>query len=162
MYLKCFGNLSNKFSKIAKRTPVFIVANGPSLDSDIEWLLANQGKAIIVSAGTAISALKAYGLKPDIHCEMERVMNTCNVLRSYYDEDYFKDIAFVGLNTVQPGIFELFNNPLSYKLKYSNELSNLYRKNKNSVQNELDCWSNWCRDILMIQSDQDNKILYSL
>mgnify|MGYP002206107640 CR=1 FL=1 len=104
--------LSNKFSKIAKRTPVFIVANGPSLDSDIEWLLANQGKAIIVSAGTAISALKAYGLKPDIHCEMERVMNTCNVLRSYYDEDYFKDIAFVGLNTVQPGIFELFNTRL--------------------------------------------------
>jgi hypothetical protein len=104
--------LASKTSKLAKNTPVFIVANGPSLDNDIEWLLANQDKAIIVSCGTAISALKQYGLKPDIHCEMERVMTTCKVLRSYYDEEYFKDIAFLGLNTVQPGIFELFNTCL--------------------------------------------------
>lgn len=58
-------------------------------------------------------------------------------------------------------ILNLLKNPLSKQLQYSNELSGQYKKNKDSVKNELDCWSNWCRDILMIQTNQDHQIIYS-
>ena len=58
-------------------------------------------------------------------------------------------------------ILELLKNPLSKQLQYSNELSSLYRKNRESVQNELECWSNWFRDILMIKTNQEKKIIYT-
>ncbi len=58
-------------------------------------------------------------------------------------------------------ILSLLGKPLSKQLEYSQKLSGQYKKNKDSVINELDCWSNWCRDILMIQTNQNHQIIYS-
>lgn len=93
-----------------KDVPVYLIANGPSLDKDIQWLMEHQGNAIIISCGTALSALYKYGLKPDFHCEMERGQVTHNVLASFYDEGFFSGITLLALNTVLPSVFAMFEN----------------------------------------------------
>ena len=75
------ANLNAKFPVLKKPElvknslndyPVFIVANGPSLDDAIEFLKNNQDNIIIISCGTALRALLSNNIKPDIHIEMER------------------------------------------------------------------------------------------
>lgn len=88
--------------------PVFLIANGPSLDAAKGFLIENRNKAIYVSCGTTISSLKKIGIKPDIHLEMERRYVTYEVLESVADPEYFKDIMMIGLNTVHPDVFGLF------------------------------------------------------
>jgi hypothetical protein len=93
-----------------KDVPVYLIANGPSLDKDIQWLMEHQGNAIIISCGTALSALYKYGLKPDFHCEMERCQVTHDVLASFYDKEFFSGITLLALNTVLPSVFAMFEN----------------------------------------------------
>ncbi|MEI5638179.1 MULTISPECIES: motility associated factor glycosyltransferase family protein [unclassified Pseudoalteromonas] len=93
-----------------KDVPVYLIANGPSLDKDIQWLIEHQDNAVIISCGTALSALYKYGLKPDFHCEMERCQVTHDVLASFYDEEFFSGITLLALNTVLPSVFAMFEN----------------------------------------------------
>ncbi|ATC81549.1 MULTISPECIES: motility associated factor glycosyltransferase family protein [Pseudoalteromonas] len=97
---------SEEFTNI----PVYLVANGPSLDKDIHWLIKHQDNAIIISCGTALSALYKYGLKPDFHCEMERCQVTHDVLASFYDKEFFSGITLLALNTVLPSVFAMFED----------------------------------------------------
>ena len=52
--------------------PAFVVAGGPSLDNDLEFLKTHQDAAIIVSCGTALSILLYAGITPDFQVEMEK------------------------------------------------------------------------------------------
>jgi len=90
--------------------PVFIIGNGPSLDSAAEFLKANHEKAIIISCGTTIGSLRKMGIKPDIHIEMERTRPVVEWLTSSTDQEYRRDITLLALNTVHPDVFSLFNN----------------------------------------------------
>ena len=55
------------------KCPICVVANGSSLDNDIEWLKQNQDNFIIISAGTAIRPLLSAGIHSDFHVEVERL-----------------------------------------------------------------------------------------
>jgi hypothetical protein len=103
-------------NKIATR-PVFIVANGPSFDSSVDFLQKNADKVIIVSCGTVLKALLANNIKPDIHVEMERTA----ALLPYIDvieeqqrssDIKLKDIQIVALNTVYTELLNRFKSPL--------------------------------------------------
>lgn len=106
--------------------PVFILANGPSLDSSIEFIKENRDKAFIISCGSTIGSLMKLGLKPDIHVEMERRYLTYEWLAETTTADYREGITFIGLNTLHPGVFELFENsymvmkPLDIGSRYCN------------------------------------------
>ena len=52
--------------------PVLIVGAGPSLDRDMPHLKALRERAIVVSCGTSIGILLKNGIRPDLHCEIER------------------------------------------------------------------------------------------
>nr|MDC2855947.1 DUF115 domain-containing protein [Ningiella sp. W23] len=94
--------------------PVYIVANGPSLDSAIEFLKTNQNNIIIISCGTALRALLSNNIKPDIHIEMERTagllewiesINRTSGLTTKLDE-----INIIALNTVYDNILKRFRS----------------------------------------------------
>ena len=53
-------------------THVFVVANGPSLDKDIEFIKKHRDKAIVIAAGTAFGSLYKNGIKADILIEIEK------------------------------------------------------------------------------------------
>ncbi|WP_409423658.1 motility associated factor glycosyltransferase family protein [Pseudoalteromonas sp. RW-H-Ap-1] len=117
------ANLKAKFPvlkkpELVKNTlrdhPVYIVANGPSLDSAIEFLKTNQNNIIIISCGTALRALLSNNIKPDIHIEMERTagllewiesINRTSGLTTKLDE-----INIIALNTVYDNILKRFRS----------------------------------------------------
>lgn len=129
------NNLKNKIKLLKNKKldelcniPVFVVANGPSLDEDIDFLRNNKDKSIIISCGTAIGALYKYDIKPDYHCEMERCLITRTVLDIIDDKSYFKGITLLALNTVHPSVFELFDNSVQ-AIKLGEAGSTLHQQN---------------------------------
>ena len=105
----------NKYPTLTKsknlNIPVCIVANGKSLEKNIEFIKKNQNSMIIISVGTAIKPLLNAGIESDFHIEQERI----DLLK-----DVLKDILpnyngyFVGANVVNPLIFKMAKKPLMY------------------------------------------------
>lgn len=112
-FLKKGGRIPSGYS----RTPVFIIANGPSLDDSISIIEKNKDKAIIISCGSAISALHKVGIKPDIHVETERTKIVYDFLVNLNDPDYLRDVLFLSTDVIHPDCASLFNrSALAFKL----------------------------------------------
>ncbi len=90
--------------------PTILVANGPSLDTQINFIKENQDKAIIISCGSALGTLYKLGVKPDIHVEMERCLNVSQLIEYGTDVEYTKSITLLCLNTVSPVVIDKFKN----------------------------------------------------
>ena len=88
--------------------PVFVVANGPSLDHCVDFLRANQKDIVIFSCGTALGSLAKAGIKPDFHVEMERTRPVVEWIETSTTPEFRKDIICLGLNTVHPDTYSLF------------------------------------------------------
>jgi hypothetical protein len=103
---------ANSFKNKLKNSPVFIVGNGPSLDSAIDFLQNNKNNIIIISCGTALKALLVNGIKPDIHIEMERTASLANfvevVERSAEITIKLNELNIIALNTVFDGLLKRF------------------------------------------------------
>ncbi|MCO4798658.1 MAG: motility associated factor glycosyltransferase family protein [Colwelliaceae bacterium] len=91
-----------------KDFPVFIVANGPSLDSDIERIKQEQGKAIIVSCNSATTALLSQDIVPDFHIALERTKATADFLSAHISEEHREKINLLVVNVMYPGTLDLF------------------------------------------------------
>lgn len=48
------------------RVPAIIVAAGPSLNKNVHLLRRAKGKAVIIAVGTAVAAVQAAGVEPDV------------------------------------------------------------------------------------------------
>jgi len=94
--------------RIIKDRPVFVVANGPSLDHCIEFLRTHQQEIIIFSCGTALGSLRKAGIKPDFHIEMERTRPVVEWIETSTTPEFREDIICLGLNTVHPDVYSLF------------------------------------------------------
>lgn len=64
------------------KTPICVVGSGPSLESNIDFIRANQDKMLIFSCGTALKVLKAHNIIIDFQIEIERVPYLSEVLQS--------------------------------------------------------------------------------
>ncbi|MDF2178310.1 DUF115 domain-containing protein [Aliiglaciecola sp. CAU 1673] len=103
-FMKNGTDLSKEFPD----TPVFLIANGPSLDTCIEHIRAHQDNAIVISMGTAITSLVKYGIVPDFHVELERTKLTFDVLNNYVDHEILKKVNLLTVNLLHPACHDLF------------------------------------------------------
>ncbi|MGE6294801.1 6-hydroxymethylpterin diphosphokinase MptE-like protein [Aeromonas media] len=94
------------------RTPIFIIANGPSLDQSIEVIKKNKDKVLIISCGSAISALHKIGIKPDIHVTVERTKIVYDFLSGLNDPDYLKDVILLTTDVTHPDCSALFGQSI--------------------------------------------------
>ncbi|MEE1672891.1 DUF115 domain-containing protein [Agarivorans aestuarii] len=123
----CHLMLNKKPQSIADKiadTPVFLVGNGPSLDQSVEVIKANQGKAIIVSCGTALKALYEVGIKPDFHAEVEQTNATTLWISQVPDKAWLKSISLLTVCGVHPNVMEMFKDSfMGMKLGESSSLA---------------------------------------
>lgn len=137
-------NIHNKVPMLKKiainnddltQVPVFIVGNGPSLDTLIDTIKRYQGKAIIISCGTGLSALYKYGIKPDFHCEQERTFPIAEQIEHYCPSTFLDDLVLLAPTTVHPAVFSKFkksimapkaNEPSTVLLLKDKELGDLF------------------------------------
>lgn len=92
--------------------PVFIVGNGPSLDQSIELLKQQKDKAIIISCGSALSALYKYGIEVDFHCEQERIFAVAEKIDYYAPKEYIEKQTLLTVSTVHPEVYKKFARAL--------------------------------------------------
>jgi len=101
--------LLSKTSKI--NAPICVVANGASLNNEINWLKQNQENMIIVSVGTSIRPLLKAGIHSDFHIEIERMEKLVEILKPSLEK---YNGYFVGASVINPKHFKIAKNPLMF------------------------------------------------
>ncbi|MCE2595594.1 DUF115 domain-containing protein [Motilimonas cestriensis] len=91
--------------------PVFICANGPSLDKNIALIKKFNSQIIVVSCGTALRALLKNDIVPDFHIEQERTATTYGIV-SALPHDVLKQINFLGSSILSPDVPSLFKRSM--------------------------------------------------
>jgi len=99
---------SNFKKNFIQYPPALIIANGPSLDKEIEFIKKNQGKFILFSCGSTLKTLYKNGITPDFHVEIERTKEVYDWLMNINDIEYFKKIDFLSLCYIYPKSAPLF------------------------------------------------------
>ena len=94
--------------RVVKDFPIFIVANGPSLDNDIEKIRQLREQVIIVSCNSATTALLAQGITPDFHIALERTKATADFLSAHISKADRQKINLLVLNVMYPETLDLF------------------------------------------------------
>ncbi|MFS0724049.1 motility associated factor glycosyltransferase family protein [Paenibacillus sp. 1P07SE] len=89
-----------------KGRPAFIVGNGPSLDGNAEHLLRAQGKALILTAESALQPCLRRGIIPDAVCVTERTPQVYHI--HFRDRELPQELAVAGLTLVDPRVPPLF------------------------------------------------------
>ncbi len=151
------GNVDNGMNLMVSHTnqdiipelnnfPLVIIANGPSLDKEIELLKSIQADVVIFSCNSASTALIQHGIVPDFHVALERTEMTYHFLRDYLPESAREKMNLLTTNVMHPSVSSLFpwsgfglkgnesatqliqmtqvmgNNPLTETLSYCNPL----------------------------------------
>ncbi|MGQ9631074.1 MAG: motility associated factor glycosyltransferase family protein [bacterium] len=90
--------------------PAFVVSSGPSLDKNAQVLKDVEGRAIIISVGSAIKPLLARGIRPDITVAVDA--NDFNI-KHLVDVDYegVEKICLVAEAMVHPEVFTKYRGP---------------------------------------------------
>ena len=91
--------------------PFCIVANGKSLEKNMEFIKKNKDSMIIVSVGTALKPLLKAGIESDFHLEQERTDMLIDILKDVLPN---YNGYFVGSNVVNEQVFKSAKNPLMY------------------------------------------------
>ncbi len=129
------ANPSEKLSYDDKEVPVFIVGNGPSLDSSIKAIKEWKEQAIVVSCGTTLQALHRHGITPDFHAEIEQNRSTFDWAVLIGDLDYLKNITLISCNGIHPDTCDLYKDVLiAFKEGESSTVSALNILGKENYQ----------------------------
>lgn len=86
--------------------PAFIVANGPSLDKNIQKLKDIKGRGLIICMESASIPLLKNGITPDVLAVIERIK--ASYIFHFQNICYPDDIALLGLAVADPRIFATF------------------------------------------------------
>jgi len=93
------------------KAPICVIANGASLNNEIEWIKQNQDNMIIVSVGTSIRPLLKAGIHSDFHIEIERMPKIVEILRPSLEE---YQGYFVGASVIDSEHFKIAKKPLMF------------------------------------------------
>ena len=119
-------NPDKKLSISNKETPVFIVGNGPSLDDCIDAIKASQGKAIVVSCGTALMTLYKNDIIPDFHAEIEQNRSTFDWVSRIGDFEFLQQVSLISCNGIHPDTCRLFKDVfIAFKAGESSTIASL-------------------------------------
>ncbi len=91
-----------------------IVGSGPSLDALLPILHEYRERVVVISCGTAISALANSGIEPDFHVEIERTEATCHMLDTPQTHAVLARTPLLGSAILFPGVFDLSPEPMIF------------------------------------------------
>jgi len=106
-----------------KDVPIIIVSTGPSLDKNIDLLKEAKGRALIISAGSALRPLLMRNIKPDFFAIIDPQDITYNQIKGYENIG----IPFIYLVTAASYTVSRYLGPklVAYYGKYNNSSEHL-------------------------------------
>lgn len=97
-----------KRPELSAASRIAVVASGPSLENDIEWLKANRERLVIMAAHSAVRVLMRNDIRPDFQCNLETEL-TEELLDKLSME---KDIPLLNYYKADPALIERFDRVL--------------------------------------------------
>ena len=94
--------------------PFIIIANGPSLDQSAPFIRAIQGRAIIMTAGTALESAIKLGIIPDFHAELENTAEICTAHQRPIIAPHIGKIRLIAPLSIDPAVPPRFLETLFY------------------------------------------------
>jgi hypothetical protein len=101
------------FDIFSNHSPVILVAPGPSLLTNIEWLKQNAHRFIVVSIGAAVKSLYKRNIKVDI---VTTVDPTIHIRDQFTDieKEYFDETLFIASSNTDPEVLDIFPKSNTY------------------------------------------------
>lgn len=97
-----------------REEPVFVVGSGPSVEEDLDFIVANADRAVIMSIGTGLRGLLDRGIYPDLHVELENSPIKADMVAATANDFDFKDVILVGSVTVDPKMTTYFKRAIFF------------------------------------------------
>lgn len=94
--------------RVSKQCKIAVVATGPSLENDLDWLKENQQNLIIFAVHSSVKILRKHGIKPDFQLNLDAIIKY-NFKQSL---ELFSDVPFVTDYKAPPHIIAEFDTPL--------------------------------------------------
>ncbi len=67
--------LLTKRPVLSKKSSIAVIASGPSLNNDLEWLKRNQDRLLIFAVHSSVRTLKQYGITPDLQFSLDTLLD---------------------------------------------------------------------------------------
>ena len=100
---------------IENNLPVVLVASGPSLNDQLDWLRQYQSSLNIVSAGSALGSLLRYGIQPTAAVFLERGSQVYDDLSDLLAENFsLKNITVLASSTIDPRVPVFFKRAVFF------------------------------------------------
>lgn len=100
--------LLTKRPKLSKKSSIAVVASGPSLSNDLQWLKKNQNNLLVFSVHSAVRILKKNGIKPDLQFSLDALLDK----ETFQKLDLFEDVPLINNYKVGGAVTDLFENLL--------------------------------------------------
>lgn len=105
-----FLNVSKKYSdNIFSHKPVLLLFSGPSTSKNIDWIVENRHRFIIVSALSTCRLLNRVNITPDIVIHIDPGENTSLLFEGLDSQEYFKDAQILLASNVDEATLQQFD-----------------------------------------------------
>lgn len=97
-----------------KPCPAFVVAAGPSVDTAIDTIREHRENVVLISCGSGLKTLLAYGIRPDFHVEVENTFGQADILERVAGQHSLAGITLVAAATVNPRTAAVFDDVIFF------------------------------------------------
>ncbi len=114
------GNLAAGTTEIlgeylaARDEPIFVIGSGPSVEADLDFIVAHAGRAMLMSIGTGLRSLLAHGIRPDFHIELENGVGNPKIIAAIAEEFDLGGVTLVASATVHPDLPRLLDRAVFF------------------------------------------------
>lgn len=105
-----FLNVNKRYHEnIFSKKPILLLFSGPSTLKNIDWVIANSNRFIIVSPLSACRLLHHYHIVPDIVVHIDPGEDTAFLFEGFDTQDYLKNTTIILASNVDEKTVEKFN-----------------------------------------------------
>ena len=94
--------------------PLFVIGSGPSIEADLDFIVAHAEQAMLMSIGTGLRSLLAHGVRPDFHIEVENGEDNLEIVAGTAKEFDVGGVTLVAAATVHPDMAPIFNRTVFF------------------------------------------------
>lgn len=130
--------------ELSEGSVVAVVASGPSLNTDMAWLKANQGRIIIMASISCVRVLKENGIRPDFQCTLDTEMEDSLLEQLQLDPD----IPLAAYYKINPAIAARFKTVLLLHEDYKANIARFkveFNCTHPTTGNLMAAFAMWCK-----------------
>lgn len=148
-------NIQNKLPllhqppQLSENSIIAVVASGPSLNQDMEWLRENQGRMVVMSSISSVRVLRENGIRVDFQCTLDTEIDD----KLFNQLQMDTDVPLVAYYKIDPELAKRFKQvyllPETYKANAVHFL-NTFSLTHPTTGNLITAFASWCKPATLL------------